>query len=256
MSSCDLSKDKNYPVSSISLNQATGRYTVQLMDVSSKCPDGVFTSRSLVVKKGASTDALAYSEQLGAPVVLLRDSTPITLVQDPAALPVNPSASESSGLGFFGWLAVLLLVAFIVFIVRMLFVKKETPAPAWSVEDEEDEKPSRPVSNPYSRPYATRTTQTVIHNDPGMDPMMSTLLAFEMGRQNGQDAAAVTTYREAQRATERSNDSDSEESSSSSSSSYSSDDSGSSYSSDSGSSYSSDDSGSFSSDSGGSFSSD
>lgn len=292
MSNCNLSTYEQYPVKQVLFDNHTGKYVVKLLNPPSTCQDGNLVNGRTIVKENADVPktVLTYSTQLKAPVVLMKRGEAVVQVRDPSETPTT-----SNGLGFFGWVLVIAVVAMIVYIIRKVFRSSEptecytTPPPSRTrreyTHSETPQAPSQtpsasqgatpPPSGPTSQGHYEHTAPpashtTVINNGSGGgagDFALGMMAGSMLGGGHHTDRETIIREREVVREVER-EPAREERYESSQPTTYSSDsqssqddddeeeDSGSSYSSDSGSSYSSDDSSSYSSDSGSDYSSD
>lgn len=206
---CELNQYGNYDVTSVTHDKATNKYVVKLKETNPKCPEGIFASHNLVIKRGADRDFLAYSTQVHAPVLALKNGTAITEIADPITLPDKPT-----GIGFFGWLLILAAIAGGIWFIRKLMAENEeddtppspqptyrTPAPAPSSPSASAGPTAAPSSS--SSPSASTTAApqqanvqspqqpqpvvhehyhtTVVQQSSGIDPLTAGIVGYELG---------------------------------------------------------------------------
>lgn len=199
--SCELNQYKNYGVESVSRDVTAGKYVVKLTETSAKCPEGLFVSSRLIIRKGADTNSLAYSAKAHTPILSLRRGTTIVQISDPISAPVQ----SEGGLGFFGWSFIVLLAAAGIYAVKKLFEQEEKPTSHTPPQD-------TLYRNSYHRSVAPgsvapRVQPTIVHDHStvivqqgsSVDPLTAGLVGYElgqMGNNNFRDDSVARELRE------------------------------------------------------------
>lgn len=119
--SCDLNQYGQYELSAISHDGATGKYIVQIKKPPTKCAEGQFISKNAEfrIDGNLTTGLLKYDTAAHRPVILAPSQG---FVQELA------TSSSGSGIGFFGTVLILAIVAGVGYIIYRLFSRPETKA--------------------------------------------------------------------------------------------------------------------------------
>ena len=117
---CKLDKYASYDVSEVI--QDGSKVVVKLIDPPKTCPEGTFASVSTILLKDADVHhaTLHFSSAKNAPIVAVPHGYTIKSSSDPADI------TTSSGLGFFGWAGIALVVGiFMVWVFNMVKRSRE-----------------------------------------------------------------------------------------------------------------------------------